>query len=553
MMRFADYVALAMRSLRRSRLRSGLTISAIVVGATGVTIMLTFVTSVKDYVVHQFVSTGQIRQITVGLAPNLEYSAAGDSGGGPGPIAQPGGGEPAPAPANGGAAPQGTGAGTAANGGTPSGTVTLSPDMEAKIAAIPHVTGVAATFGGGGESIQYLSFGGRQLTAQSLQGYEPDGVIEPTLVAGRQLGPSDVANAVLLTQDYADTLGFSADYSKLVGQTIQLHTVRGYTGVGATLPDVLPPQNQCGPDQPRCFRGPTSGLPAIDLPARVAGVVNKSFHHQTVYVPLSWLLAISDQAQPSRVDYAQQFPQGNNPRPGQPGQPAPRPGQPAPQPTPQPGPQPGGDQFAPPQGPGTVRGGWVREDPAKLVADRGGYNSFLVNVDKVDNVKPAAAAIDRLGVNTATGLAELNDRKSKANVIGAVLGGLGLVALGIAALGVMNTMVMSVLERTREIGVMRALGARRSTIRRLFTFEAAALGFFGGLFGVLIGYGIVLGAKPVIRNAVNSGALKGASFSVPVWLVFLVLAVTTSIGLLSGLFPARRAARLDPVEALRYE
>src|SRR5439155_15951247 len=140
---------------------------------------------------------------------------------------------------------------------------------------------------------------------------------------------------------------------------------------------------------------------------------------------------------------------------------------------------------------------------------------------------PVATVIDHMGVSAATGLAELTQRKNKANVAGLVLGALGLIALGIAALGVMNTMVMSVLERTREIGVMRALGARRSTIRRLFTFEAASLGFFGGLFGVIIGYVFVLVAKPVISRSVKSGQLAGASFAVPIWLVVLVIAGTT--------------------------
>src|SRR5436309_358891 len=91
-MRFADYMALALRSLRRSRLRSGLTIAAIVIGATGVTIMLTFVTSVKSYVVKQFTQTGQIRQIQVSETPNLSYDPSGQGGGGgPAPVAGPNG------------------------------------------------------------------------------------------------------------------------------------------------------------------------------------------------------------------------------------------------------------------------------------------------------------------------------------------------------------------------------------------------------------------------------------------------------------------------------
>ena len=216
--------------------------------------------------------------------------------------------------------------------------------------------------------------------------------------------------------------------------------------------------------------------------------------------------------------------------------------------------QPNGVRFNQgPQGSGVVIGGWTRADPAKYVIDQGGFQSFLVDADNERDVASVATAIDHLGVNTATGLAQLNKQKDNADVVGLILGALGLVALGIAALGVMNTMVMSVLERTREIGVMRAVGARRSTIRRLFTFEAAALGFFGGLFGVVIGSVFVLVAKPVISNAVKSGPLKGADFTVPLWLVVVVIGGTTLIGLASGFLPARRAARLDPVEALRYE
>ena len=117
----------------------------------------------------------------------------------------------------------------------------------------------------------------------------------------------------------------------------------------------------------------------------------------------------------------------------------------------------------------------------------------------------------------------------------------------------MNTMIMSVLQRTREIGVMRALGARRKTIRRIFTIEATAIGFFGGLIGVTFGSVFVLVAKPVITKMAKSGSLTGATFTVPPWLMLAVIAGTSAIGFLSGFFPARRAANLDPVEALRYE
>jgi ABC-type antimicrobial peptide transport system permease subunit len=511
-MRFTDYLALAFRSLRRSRLRTGLTVAAIVVGATGLTVMLTFVTSVKSYVTDQFVQSGQNLQVQVSQSANLKYDPTGQSGGGRGPTTV-----PAPGPA---------GTSSVGSGSAPA---LLTPALEASITALPHVTGAAGTFSVGNQSIQYVSSGTQQAATNNLVGEEPNGVIKPTLVAGRTFRSTDTANAVVVTQDYADALGFKNHYAKFVGQSIDLHTMTGYTGVGATLPNVLPPQNPCGQQQRSCFGGPTSGLPSMVLSARVVGVVTSSKQQGTLYLPLSWMIGLFNQATPNGVQYPQQQPgpngQSQNAQPGQQNQ----------------------------QGPGVVTGGWSREDPAQFITDNGGYRSFLVNVDTTDHIATVAASINRLGVNTATGLAALQDQQDKANVIGAVLGGLGLVALGIAALGVMNTMVMSVLERTREIGVMRAVGARRSAIRRLFTFEAAALGFLGGVIGVLIGEAFVLAAKSVISHAVTSGPISGANFSVPLWLIFVVIGVTTLIGLASGFLPARRAARLDPVEALRYE
>ncbi|MCU1372270.1 MAG: hypothetical protein JWO77_3464 [Ilumatobacteraceae bacterium] len=502
-MRFADYVSLALRSLRRSRLRSALTIAAILVGATGITVMLTFVTSVKHYVISQFTDSGQDRQVQVAQTSDLSYRASGQvDGGGPG------------------------------GGSGSAGQVVLGPTQEAAIAAISHVSGVAATSGSFGPGFEYLAFGGKQLSAQRLMGYEPNGVVRPSMVAGRSFGTADRSGVVLLSKDYATALGFGGDPARLVGQMVVLHTQAGYTGGGATLPNVLPPQRQCEQGQRNCFGGPTSGLPAIDIPARVIGIVSSEDQQGAIILPLPWLIDLSDQSQPKQVQYPQSF--GNQPRPGQPaGEPVPRTG--------------------PPSGPGAVQGGWQRPAAAEFIAGSGGYGSFIVDVDDSANVPSVAATIDRLGLHTATGLAALAEQKHAADVIGLVLGALGLVALGIAALGITNTMVMSVLERTREIGVMRAVGARRSAIRRLFAFEAAMLGFFGGVIGVAIGYTITLVAAPLIRTAVKSGDIAGTSFSVPLWLVGVVVAGTTLIGFVSGLLPARRAARLDPIEALRYE
>ena len=489
-MRVLDYVALVLRSLRRSKLRSGLTISAILIGSTGITVMLTFVTAVKSEVVNQFVSSGQIDQIQVAQTANLNYNPSGSIEGG--------------------------------NGGQQGTTSPMTAALEAKIAALPHVTGVAATLQSGGY-LQYIGYGDHKLSINQISSYEPNGVIKPTLAAGRQLTANDATNAVLLTQDYADALGFKGQYSKLIGQKVALHTSPGYTGSGASLPTTLPPQLNGGSGCHSQNCGPTSGLPAIDLPAAVVGIVKSSYGQQTIYMPNSWSLGITNQARPNNIQYAN----FNNCQ-------------------------------APctPQGPGTVEGGWVgSQTVAQEIANQGGYASFIVNVDNTSNIATVAKTINQFGVSTATGLDVLNQQKHITDVIGLILGSLGLVALLIAALGVMNTMVMSVLERTREIGVMRALGAKRSTIRRIFSFEAAGLGFFGGLIGVIIAFTATLIAKPFITKALSSSGsgLAGVSFTVPLWLAIMVIAGTTLIGFLSGLIPARRAARLDPVEALRYE
>jgi putative ABC transport system permease protein len=124
----------------------------------------------------------------------------------------------------------------------------------------------------------------------------------------------------------------------------------------------------------------------------------------------------------------------------------------------------------------------------------------------------------------------------------------------VAAIGVVNTMVMAILERTREIGVMRAIGAKRSTVRSLFTFEASILGFLGGVIGVGIGYGLTRVANIFVNKQLASNSVKVHNIiTLPLWLILTVIGISTLIGLLAGLYPAARAAKLDPVEALRYE
>ena len=129
----------------------------------------------------------------------------------------------------------------------------------------------------------------------------------------------------------------------------------------------------------------------------------------------------------------------------------------------------------------------------------------------------------------------------------------GLIALAVASLGIVNTLILAIYERTREIGVMKAVGASKGTIRLLFTVEAGSIGFWGGLIGVTVAWttGQIINLVSHVTFLRDYRDFNISAF--PLWLVLAVIALSTGIALLAGLLPANRAAGLDPIEALRYE
>jgi putative ABC transport system permease protein len=183
-----------------------------------------------------------------------------------------------------------------------------------------------------------------------------------------------------------------------------------------------------------------------------------------------------------------------------------------------------------------------------------GYSTLVVRADSQSSVDLVAKEIRGLGLGTATARSYIAKQLQMFDILSLLLAGIGVIALAVAALGVINTMVMAILERTRQIGIMRACGATRSVVRRLFVLEASCLGFLGGVFGVTAGFALTRIANVVINKQLAHNSLKARDIiGVPAWLVFVVVAATTAIGLLAGLYPAHRAARLDPVQALHYE
>jgi putative ABC transport system permease protein len=155
------------------------------------------------------------------------------------------------------------------------------------------------------------------------------------------------------------------------------------------------------------------------------------------------------------------------------------------------------------------------------------------------NLKPSDKV--NFGVSTQDSLLDLYNQLTGATAL--VLTVVSSVALFIGGIGVMNIMLVSVVERTREIGIRKAIGARRKDIMRQFLLEAIVLTGAGGLIGVVLGV--------IISNVIN--AFSPLPSTVPLWAAGAGLAVSLAVGLFFGLYPARRAANLNPIDALRYE
>ena len=182
------------------------------------------------------------------------------------------------------------------------------------------------------------------------------------------------------------------------------------------------------------------------------------------------------------------------------------------------------------------------------------YSTVSVRVKNPKNVEVVEQAIKKLGFNTFSILDATRSLRQFFAVLDLFLGIFGSLALAVASIGIVNTLVMAILERRREIGIMKAIGASDSDVKKLFFAEAGAMGLLGGVVGVMLGWAIGhvinLGTNIYLKRQ----ALPPETFwSVPWWLVGAAIVFAFIVSLVSGLYPAARAARLDPVQALRYE
>jgi hypothetical protein len=247
-MRFSDYIAIAFRNIRRQKLRSALTIFAVVIGATSITIMLAAVFSLKGFMTKQFEANGVFQQVAVSQQQDVTWDDRN-------------------------------------SGGQCTDCVKLTDDLATQIATRPHVVGVAR------QTTMYqfdaLTYGSTKLRTQQIAAYDSNGVIKNTMIAGRDISDSDTTGVVTLTADYADKLGFKHNPEQLVGKQITLTANNWYTGVGSDPVQQAKDQMAWFNSHPNADGRDYKPTP-VNLTATVVGISSADMNGYTIRVPLEW-------------------------------------------------------------------------------------------------------------------------------------------------------------------------------------------------------------------------------------------------------------------------
>ncbi|WP_295586930.1 ABC transporter permease [uncultured Oscillibacter sp.] len=202
---------------------------------------------------------------------------------------------------------------------------------------------------------------------------------------------------------------------------------------------------------------------------------------------------------------------------------------------------------------------FVPYSTAARLSFTGTISSYVITVQDTDRIEEAKALVEQKlydvfsddSAYTVTSMAELvEEMNNMVNMIIYILAGIAAISLVVGGIGIMNIMLVSVTERTREIGIRKALGARESAIMRQFVIEAATTSALGGVLGIALGYGLSAAATTLIAGAMPDTPI---TVSPSLTAVVIAFAVSTGIGVVFGYLPAKKAAVLNPIDALRYD
>jgi len=192
-----------------------------------------------------------------------------------------------------------------------------------------------------------------------------------------------------------------------------------------------------------------------------------------------------------------------------------------------------------------------------LFAPAGGganFSSVSVRVRSPQAVEAVKKQIESMGFGTFALMDQLREMRIGFLIMDMFLLAVGMIGITVASLGIVNTMVMSILERYREIGIMKAVGATDGDVQRIFLFESGAIGLLGGAIGLGLGWIVSIVINQVINILMaRQGAPRLDYFNFPWWLCLGAIVFSILVSLLAGIYPTRRAARVDPVVALRHD
>ncbi len=192
-----------------------------------------------------------------------------------------------------------------------------------------------------------------------------------------------------------------------------------------------------------------------------------------------------------------------------------------------------------------------------LFAPSGGpatYSTVSVRVRSPQEVSRVKKEIEAMGFATFALMDQLAQMRIAFLIMDMFLLAVGMIGITVASLGIVNTMVMSILERYREIGIMKAVGATDGDVQRIFLFESGTIGLLGGSIGLGLGWAVSAVINAVINILMaRQGAPHMGYFNFPWWLCLGAIAFSIFVSLLAGIYPTRRAARVDPVVALRHD